>query len=357
MSAPADANTEILQLMQHCMLQAQEMSAAHIAISMVSHDHRIESFVAGDRMLDKGQLEGIEKLHEMVARSVEQWEPPPEDKTLGPSYACYNAAAWSIGCDYLVWLIEAEMYRIREGGEAPLRVGFWLGQKPETMMDIGRRQAWVENVFRPALSLIGAVEDPRAILGRRSRIMTSRPICEAFRAGEAVPRYRTPFKVIDDEQAPVTITLREAGNWTYRNSDLAAWYRFALNLEAMGERVVFVRDTARAFEPIACFETAPHASLDLVARMALYESARANLFVANGPATLAIYSDRPWLMFVPVEPEDSPYLPNRASFWRDQQGVAVGEQYPWSSETQRIVWEQATYGAICRAWGELRSKL
>ncbi len=385
----ASVNTEILQCLQECLFKAEQMPAAHIAVSLVSYGHKAEIITAGDRMLDKDQLEALANLTKRVKGSVEQWSPPPVDENLGPSYACYNAAAWSLGFDFLVWLIDAEMYRLRHNGPAPLRVGFWFGTKPETDLNYDKRLFWYENVFRPALALIGAVEDEAAIGGRRSAVLTSRPICQAARDGEAVPRFKAPdFSrkcvanvpcnsaacqalgacAYDDppaydpdrpyvDQPPVTITLREAGNWEHRNSDLSAWYRFALNLRAFGERVVFIRDTAKAFEPIAGFETAPEASLDLGARMAMYQSARANLFVANGPATLAIYSDRPWLMFVPVEPEDSPYLPNRASFWSEQQGVAVGEQYPWSLPSQRLIWERASYDAICRAWAELRPRL
>ena len=117
--------------------------------------------------------------------------------------------------------------------------------------------------------------------------------------------------------------------------------------------MIFVRDTAKAHEPFDIFETCLQASLDLHARVALYERAKANLFVANGPCILAAFGDRPWLTFTPIEPDDSLYKANTAQFWRMYVGVDVGGQYPWSRPDQRIVWKADSYENICAAWRDL----
>lgn len=130
--------------------------------------------------------------------------------------------------------------------------------------------------------------------------------------------------------------------------------RFAFKLEAAGERVIFVRDTAKGNEPMTGFEICPQAALDLHMRVALYERAKANLFVANGPSILAAFMEKPWLTFVQVEPDDSNYKANTPAFWRMHVGIDIGEQYPWSRPDQRIVWQPDTYENICAAWEKLQ---
>ena len=54
---------------------------------------------------------------------------------------------------------------------------------------------------------------------------------------------------------------------------------------------------------------------------------------------------------------DHPYLYNTGEFWREKNGIAPGEQYPWSRPDQRIVWERDTYENISKAWGDLQGQL
>jgi hypothetical protein len=88
-------------------------------------------------------------------------------------------------------------------------------------------------------------------------------------------------------------------------------------------------------------------------RAALYEQAKANLFVSNGPNTLALFGERPWLDFVQMEPPESVYYANTPLFWETHVGVKVGEQLPWSKPNQRIVWQSDTYENIRTAWEAL----
>ncbi len=114
--------------------------------------------------------------------------------------------------------------------------------------------------------------------------------------------------------------------------------------------MIFVRDTEKAKEQIDGFRICPDASINLHSRMALYDLAKANLFVANGPCELAKYSGKPYLIFTPIEPEDSPYRANTASFWKKEANMDAGSQYPWAKSDQRIVWKKDTYENICAAW-------
>ena len=182
-------------------------------------------------------------------------------------------------------------------------------------------------------------------------LFVPRGIVAGAKAGETVPKLKSTYKG-HIEPGAVTITLREASHWPHRNSNRIAWLKFALLLRDRGERVIFVRDTEHAFEPFADFQTDPLASVDLDYRAALYESARANLFVSNGPAGLAMFGDKPWLQFVTLEDEDG-YAPNTAKFWTENGGVAPGEQYPWSGSQQRLVWAPDTYENILEAWTQV----
>ena len=158
------------------------------------------------------------------------------------------------------------------------------------------------------------------------------------------------------KQAPVTITLREAAYSSHRNSNIDEWLKFAEYLIAQGERVLFVRDTKCAADPIEGYETCPAASIDIDVRLALYESAKANLFVSNGPWSLGLFGSRPWLMFNQIDAMD-PYPPNTNQWWVNFHGIGVGEQFPWSRPDQRIVWLKDTFVDMCTAWENLEPLL
>lgn len=273
---------------------------------------------------------------------------PPRDPSMPANYAVYNVPAGSICYDFLVWLIDAEMQRQMEGAPAPLRVCFWFGRNGTDGLYLESQRQMFEHVVKPSLALVGAIEDPEAVNGRAYTLRHLSRITEAAQIGHAVPKFRPviPWGL----RNYITITLREADHWSHRNSDIDAWMRFACDLEQRGERVIFVRDTAKANQSLGQFETYPSASLDLRVRMSLYAHAKANLFVSNGPCILAAFSERPWLCFTPPEPDGSAYVANTPLFWRQNVGIEIGDQYPWSAPNQRLVWAPDTYENICAAW-------
>lgn len=92
-----------------------------------------------------------------------------------------------------------------------------------------------------------------------------------------------------------TITLRESEYWPERNSNLAEWLKVADWLVARGIPAVFVRETAKAKEPLPHLMD-PLASVDLRRRASLYSGALLNLFVNNGPAWLSMSLGAPTLV-------------------------------------------------------------
>lgn len=357
------APPEVIELLEVYLEYAKKHPFGHICIVMTGHPNIACIDFAGEIALERSTMEAVNVARWRLANNAEALAFPLQDMSLDASYVRYHVACGPLGWDFFTWLMDAEMTRVREGAPGPLKVAFWLGREKAQIVNTDARTMWLNNVFRPALKLIGAVEDEGAMYGRCRDFYLHGPIVKAARNGEAVPRIKPPQHAVDFVNACaylpgcVTITLREAEHWPHRNSNVAAWLRFARDLEAQGERVVFVRDTAKAHEPIEGFHTCPDASKDVLIRAALYEAASVNLFVSNGVGELARFGSKPYLIFVGVEAENSPYRYNTPEWWRDGNGVAVGEQVPWSAPDQRLVWNTDTYQNIVSAWNDLRSAL
>ncbi len=347
-------NPEVIKLLETYLEIAKRHKMAHVAIAMASYrgeglrDMGVCDF-AGDIALELSEKETLGLLMDKLDRSIDDWSLPKRDESLAANCVCYNVAAGPLGYDFILWLIDAEMTRIREKAAAPLRVAFWMGKNKRTSPD---RLMWLNNVFRPALAFIGAVEDDVALHGHSKEFYCTRDVVAAYKAGETVPKFKAldQFNYLPDSM--VTITLREAKHWPERNSHFPAWLRLARTLKDRGENVVFVRDTEKAKEGIPNFPTCPAASLDIGQRLSLYESAKINLFVSNGPGALALFGSKPFLQFVKTEPEGSDFTANTPSFWRDKMGVEIGNQYPWCRPDQRIIWEPDSYENIIRAYDE-----
>lgn len=350
-TAATIGNSEIIELLELYLEAARKNRFGHVAISMVGHPNIACTDFAGDITLEVQERKAIDLLQQKLKYSIDGWTRPALDDRLDASYVCYNIANGPLGFDFLIWLIDAEMTRIREGAPSPLRVGFWMGHDSGRVTDTERRRLWLHNVFRPCLAFIGAVEDPHAVFGRCKNDFVPRGIVAAARNGEPVPRLQAdPSKW--NEPDLVTITLRECAYYGFRNSNIPEWTKAAEELQKRQERVIIVRDTAMAHEPLNGFRTCPEASINLDTRLALYESAKANLFVSNGVLGLALFGSKPWISFAQID-NDSEENCNTAAFWEQSNGVKVGEQYPWSGPDQRLVWQPDTYDNIMASWEQL----
>lgn len=350
----AHGNDQVILALEMLLAEARLGQHGYLVACMAGHGARPIGLWCGTASLEaKGAVTLKQMTVDFDAERLNKTV-PVHDACAPADRVCYNIPMSPMSYDFIPWLIDAEMVRRIEGAPAPLKVCFWQGRDGQTGLDKpGRRQMFM-HVVRPMLDLVGAVEDESAIDGRVRPIFSSRDIVARARAGFEVPMFRAPEDkrriMADRHRRPVTITLREAASYPYRNSNLAAWLKFAAYLKASGENVVFVRDTARAHEPIEGFEICPVASMNLGWRMALYETAKMNLFVSNGPATLGHFGNFPWMMFLKPEDDDYAYEPNTPKFWREQIGVEMGGQFPWSRPDQRIVWRADDYDSLMQAW-------
>lgn len=358
----------VIKLLEVCLQAAKDNPTInHVTVAYLYENPDIDGKPrsgggwAGDALQDPRAERLLQTFAGEVRERIINRTLPPRDEGVPSDYVVYNVPAGSISYDFIIWLVDCDMARAREGHAPPLKVHFWMGRDGKSGLFTDNQKQMFENVVRPSLALVGAVEHQDAIHGRDYARRHFREIIRAAQDKERMPVLKAPYKAreamkewLGDGPAPITITLREAEHWPHRNSNMTAWMDFATYLRNRDERVIFVRDTAKAREPMPwAFEICPPASTDLHMRVALYERAKANLFVANGPSILAAFMEKPWLCFVPIEDESSPYHANRPSFWRMHVGIDVGEQYPWSKPDQRLIWKRDDYQNIVKAWEEI----
>ena len=343
-------NPECVAMLRKWLWAAERGSINFAAVVVCQAPDVIGFDFAGVTYTEEMALEAIGLLAVEIDGMIGERTPPEPEAGLDASYVTYNVTGGATGYDIITWLIDAEMTRLRAGAPAPLKVHFWMGKDGTGGLNTGTRRQQFDNIVKPALALIGAVETDR--IGACKNFYASRDITAAARAGEKVPVLYADFCSTWYENF-VTITLREIDFWPHRNSNLKAWTKFASYLSLCGEQVLFVRDTAKYLDPslhVDGFETCGSASVDLHMRMALYSQAKCNLFVSNGPGALAVFSNRPYLQFIEPTDDSHPYVANTRKFWREQQGIEVGEQWPWARPDQRIVWAKDDYETIVQAW-------
>ncbi len=359
---PAHGNAEVVALFKKWLKQA-ELGQINFAALVVTEEtgHCSQDYIGVPEMAFTANW-GLDMLKAEIMKTG-LISLPISNATASADRWSWNLAKGPMCFDFFAWMTLAEMTRRREGAPAPLRVGFHYGSDILRALRNRERKAFFENVMRPSLALFGAVEDEEAAIdGRKMEYYTLNRIVNGALDGQEVPKLKPSaeaMKAIAEQvgnRPPVTITLREAGYWKHRNSNMEAWAGFAEYLSAQGERVVFVRDTVNAGKDVEGFECCPGASLDIDVRLALYEQAKANLFVSNGPWSCALFGSRPWLMFNAVSATD-PFEPNTPRWWQQYHGIGPGEQFPWSAPDQRIIWEADNFANLCRAWEELEPSL
>lgn len=331
----------VIQVLEDTLAKAKEHGFSSIAISVTGPNGNYYNWTYGE---EAQQLELISSLHDRLRAHVENWRPNVGDDALDESYACYNCSMVPDGFDFLTWLITQEIYRIDSEAPGPLKVAFWRGRKPQPNL-------WIDKVYRPMIAMIGGVEDDKALGRNGAEVYVTRTMAAMYRAGAKLPKLSAVGEYDGLPKGAVTITLRECDQFPHRNSDLLLWYEFSKRLKTAGERVIFVRDTSKADEPLTGCETFPLASKDLDARMWLYEHSKLNFFVSNGPMMLAALTEHvPYITFVQPEEMDSRYDANKPVFWKIKMGVEHGEQFPWAGSHQRIVWEKPTLNNVMDAY-------
>jgi len=353
-------NAEVIEFLEKWLKAAKLGNINYVALTAtLPPDIAINDF-AGSIEGEENVLEAIiEGLVPLIRESLAKKEPPPQDDELNASYLSYPVTKLSVGFDFIFSLVAQKMVCKREGIAGPVRIGFWAGKSGTMGVEGGYRKGMFDNVVKPLLPMFGVLEDERAIYGHRFHKydFRLREIVEASLAGEKVPTYipsAAAMNAVNETvgpEDPIVITLRESDAWSHRNTNNDAWIAFAKDREREGYPVVFVRDTAKYSEPLANMATYPAASLSLPIRAALYERARVNFFVGNGPCDLALFGSRPWIRIQRYDKGSQHEVENER--WWKAIGLEPGTQMPWCSDEQRIILGTDDYRTISQAWEEL----
>lgn len=114
----------------------------------------------------------------------------------------------------------------------------------------------------------------------------------------------------------ITITLRNSRN-PDRNSKEEEWKKFATRIPM---KAIIIKD----------YEDRPLALSD---RMKLYAGARMNLMTINGPLTLCIHSDAPYISMRTIGNENSG---STSPEHMERLGITGGFQFPWAKPHQHL---------------------
>lgn len=353
-------NHLIVEALERLTERAKQGKMSFFAYSMCEGALNSEDGYLGDTSNFHAGYYGLVHCAKRLMEGMERISPKEILDAAGNLY-CYNMSMWPINHDFIAWLITVIMMQEQEGIPGPTKICFvWTrAEKSYGGVDEMYRREFFNSVMVPATKLFNVEIAPEAKEGRQVTRFTYGDIVDWARQGKSVPRIKVPDDVMADVARnlngvqPVTITLRETRvkEWAHRNSSLTEWIKFAEYLQGRGEHVIFVRDYSNADEEITGFETMPTASRDFLVRAALYEHAKCNCFVSNGPATLGLFGSRPWLQFIHCDPGEY-YVMNTPEWWWLNHGITKGDQFPWSAPNQRIVWEADTYEAMVKAWEE-----
>ena len=353
---PTPGNAEVIDAFEKALVRAKGGLARAAAIVFCEYQGA-DVMYAGDVDARAQVMYGCNLLNHLILTGTSNHVQHTGANAPPANLWKYDLTTDPICFDFLPWLVTAEMTRRREQCIDPLKIAFV--RNPNSLMQItDEKWAFFHNVMRPVLKLFNATEDEKACQGRHANFVGLRDISIAAKNGEPVPQMEIPKE--SDEAVkhflrgskPVTLTLREMDRYAQRNSDIDEWMKFARWLEHKGEDVIIVRDTSKADEPIESYRTFPESSKNILTRAALYENAKCNCFVANGPFGLACYSQVPWLMWALVN-DEQPDGFNRPDYWNKFMGLNEHMQLPWSSDKQKMVFKRDKFDNLRAAYEEL----
>lgn len=267
--------------------------------------------------------------------------------------AVYDLATSPPTYEFIPFLADAETVRVK-GGFDVLDVVFMPGpmhgfRDDNLPPDAVEREGMLHRVCVSACRLLPSVRNV-SVLKRRQAIegdvfpaewAEDKPVSHygpfilkrANRCLKATESARRRAKaLVSGEYA--TITLRQSDYWPERNSNLEAWTLAASLLKSYGVTPVFIPDTQG--EAPERYLSLPEASWDIDLRLALYEGAKLNLAVSNGPLVLMCCSEVPYMVFKMLT--DGGHMATKAAFYKAH-GIEVGDQF---GPNGKIVWADDT---------------
>jgi hypothetical protein len=223
--------------------------------------------------------------------------------------AVYSLDQYPANFNFLEWLVAAKTL-----GATSVVFDQSNGYKPKfTKEDTAKR---MDSILEPSVALAGLEYE----YGSGPGLDPGYHISNVLRVYRKVGRLEKLKSVKPPVKCKYTVTLREYGRYKERNSS-PDWRRFAEEVGA-----VLIEDYSK--KPIHLHD-----------RMALYAGAGMNFMVGNGPGSLLMYSDYPYIIF--NGKVNRQY--HKEHGWLD-------EPLPWANENQRVIWEVDTYENIRKVW-------
>jgi hypothetical protein len=211
--------------------------------------------------------------------------------------------------------------------------GSW---KPKNYTLKQAEERW-RSIVEPAAALFGLTYS----IGERRGIEVNHMLYAAlavYRKTGRIGKIAVPCRARDY----VTVTLRQSRN-PERNSKEAEWREFARRCE---RKVIVLPDNEDS-------------SLPLADRMEIYAGAYLNMMVINGPLTLCIHSDAPYVSMRTIGCERSG---STAPAFSAKNGITPGFQFPWANAHQRLSYLDDTadnleteYRAMCALKAERKA--
>ena len=185
--------------------------------------------------------------------------------------------------------------------------GAW---KPKNYTVEQAQERW-ESIVRPAVALYGLTYS----IGGRRGVEVNHMLFAAIKTFNQTGRIgKIHYPCVAKDY--VTLTLRKSRN-PERDSNEAESLKFAQRCD---RKVILIRDWDEC--PIA-----------LEDRMALYAGAYTNIMVMNGPVTLCVHSDAPYICMRTIGCERSG---STSPAFSAKNGITPGFQFPWAKANQRM---------------------
>ena len=152
--------------------------------------------------------------------------------------------------------------------------------------------------------------------------------------------------------------MREASYEIKRNSNIQDWMKFVRSLDQNIYFPVIIRDTEKAFQPapseMAGLTLFYEASWNIEIRAALYQMSYLNLFSSGGPMSLAWFNKKCRSLSFKLITDSGPVATeNHLKFL----GYKIGDQLPYFSKFQKIVWDEDSYDVIKKEFAEMCIKI
>ena len=184
------------------------------------------------------------------------------------------------------------------------------GWKPKNYSIKQAEERWL-SIVEPASELFGLTYS----IGKRNGLEVNHMIYAAIASYKRTGRIG---KIITPCQSRgyITLTMRKSRN-PERDSKEDEWRKFA---DRCDRKVIWIEDNEDS-------------SLHLHDRMKLYAGAYLNMMVINGPLTLCIHSDAPYVSMRTIGCDNSGSTSPKFSA---KNGITPGFQFPWANANQRL---------------------